>query len=199
MPEATPILGRPNPTVEQHSLAEGGRSFGQGTGCAIRFARPGDVDTLPAIESEAASRFAGLPMAEGVRADGTPVAQLRRAQREGRLWVAEADEGVVGFALVELLDGAAHLDELDVLTSHGRRGIGTALVRTVCAWAGARGLPAVTLTTFRDVPWNAPFYGRLGFRTLAPAELGPELAALVRREHEEGLRSEERVAMRIPA
>jgi hypothetical protein len=38
----------------------------------------------------------------------------------------------------------------------------------------------VTLTTFRDVPWNAPFYRRLGFEVVD--ELPSGLAAI--RAHE---------------
>ena len=40
--------------------------------------------------------------------------------------------------------------------AQGRRGVGHALVDEVLAWSAARGLPSVTLITFRDVPWNGP-------------------------------------------
>ena len=102
----------------------------------------------------------------------------------------------VGFALVELLDDAAHLEEIDVHPDHGRRGLGAALVDAVCGWARDAGLPAVTLTTFRDVPWNGPFYARLGFREVAAGRMGPELADLVHEEAEQGLSPERRIAMR---
>lgn len=46
---------------------------------------------------------------------------------------------------------------------HGRRGIGGALVGSVCDWARASGIASVTLTTYREIPWNEPFYRRLGF------------------------------------
>jgi len=35
----------------------------------------------------------------------------------------------------------------------------------------ADGLPALTLTTFTHVPWNAPYYTRCGFRVLDDAEI----------------------------
>lgn len=69
----------------------------------------------------------------------------------------------VGFAAATPLDGFLHLAELSVDPDHGRIGIGRALVEAVAALAGRRGLPGVTLTTFRDIPFNAPFYARLGF------------------------------------
>jgi hypothetical protein len=57
----------------------------------------------------------------------------------------------------------------------------------------------VTLCTFRDVPWNAPFYQRLGFRPLASDELTPALGERMRREAEAGLPLDLRVAMRFDA
>jgi GNAT superfamily N-acetyltransferase len=119
------------------------------------------------------------------------------AQTSGRLWVALADDAPVGFALVEMLGAhTAHLDEMDVDPHHGRRGLGTALVRAVCEWAARAGYREVTLTTFRAVSWNMPFYARLGFEEIPTAELSPELAAVVRDETARGLDPHTRVAMR---
>lgn len=100
-----------------------------------------------------------------------------------------------GFACVDVVDGVAHLWQLSVHPASGRRGIGRALVDSVCDWARSSGFRAVTLTTFRDVPWNAPFYSRLGFRILD--ELPPGLALI--REHEKQIGDDDfgpRVAMR---
>jgi GNAT superfamily N-acetyltransferase len=102
----------------------------------------------------------------------------------------------VGFALVELLDGKPHLEEMDVMPSHGRRGLGRALLEAVFAWAHREGHASVTLTTFRDLPWSAPFYTRSGFRALAFDEIDPTLAALVRDEASRGLDPAKRVVMR---
>ena len=57
-------------------------------------------------------------------------------------------------------------------------------------------LDRLTLTTFTDVPWNRPYYERLGFTVLD--DLGPELAALVAHEHEAIPGDAERVAMVRP-
>jgi GNAT superfamily N-acetyltransferase len=100
-----------------------------------------------------------------------------------------------GFACVDIVDGAAHLWQLSVHPASGRRGLGRKLVETVCDWASSNGYPAVTLTTFRDVPWNAPFYSQLGFRVLD--DLSPGLKAI--RDHERDLGDDDfgpRVAMR---
>ena len=101
---------------------------------------------------------------------------LTRAATEQRAWVAIDDLGaVIGFAVAWVIDGEGHLDELAVARAHGRRGVGRALVDEVLAWTAARGLPSVTLITFRDVPWNGPYYEKLGFE--AVTALTPELQA----------------------
>ena len=129
----------------------------------------------------------------------TDEADLRAAQAAGRLWVALADDAPVGFALVEMLpSGLPHLEEIGVHPRHGRRGLGTALVRAVCEWASRSGHPELTLTTFREVPWNLPFYVRLGFEEIPRAELRPELAEIVREEASRGLDPESRAVLRHP-
>jgi GNAT superfamily N-acetyltransferase len=164
----------------------------------IRPATAEDVPFLPAIESAACSLFDQIPVTASLPLYLTPVEDFQEAQRHGLLWVAEAAPGdLVGFALAERVDGALHLEELDVLPAYGRRGIGARLVRTVCDWARAQAIAAVTLCTFREVPWNAPFYERLGFRILGEDELTPGLAARVREEELRGLPRELRVVMRL--
>jgi hypothetical protein len=54
----------------------------------------------------------------------------------------------------------------------------------------------VTLSTFRDVPWNGPFYRNHGFRDLEPAEWTPGMRAIREKEAQQGLRVEARVFMR---
>lgn len=156
-----------------------------------------DVPRLPEIERRACELFLQDPVTAAMPLLLTPLADFEAAQREERLWVARAPGGEpVGFALVERLGAEPHLEELDVLPEHGRRGIGTALVRDVCAWAAVQPGGSLTLCTFRHIPWNAPFYRRLGFADLAPADLTPGLRARMEAEAANGLASETRVAMR---
>jgi N-acetylglutamate synthase-like GNAT family acetyltransferase len=89
----------------------------------------------------------------------------------------------------------AHLEENDVLPAHGRRGLGTRLVEEVCRWAASAGYEYVTLTTFRDLPWHAPFYERLGFRAVLPAELPSALRSVGEDETRRGRDPSRRVAM----
>lgn len=169
----------------------------------VRRGRSTDLANLNALERAAARRFAGAGQrALGLRDldDALDPALLEAGARDGRLWVADHAGTVVGFALATVVDGQAFLREIDVAPSHGRRGIGAALVGRVCAWARTEGFTSVTLTTFRDVPWNEPWYARLGFRFLPPDERGPELRAIVDREARDGLarRTVMRLAPPVP-
>jgi ribosomal protein S18 acetylase RimI-like enzyme len=109
---------------------------------------------------------------------------------------ADVNDRPVGFALADEIGGNAHLDELDVCPAHGQRGLGTALVEVVCHWAKASGYRAITLTTLRHIPWNAPWYQRLGFRVLEEHELSAALHQLLQEEIQRGLPADQRVAMR---
>ena len=121
--------------------------------------------------------------------------ELDEARQRGHLWIAAAPDGeLAGFAQVVILDGVAHLDEIDVVPEHGRKGVGSQLVDAVCRWARAAGYSKVTLSTFRDVPWNRPFYEKRGFRVVE-TPLPPEHRRLVAAERARGLRTDLRVIM----
>ena len=164
-------------------------------GYQIARARAEDLSLLPAIELAAAQLLRGHAL-ESVLNEATNGDTFADAARQGRLWVALAGDVPVGFALVEMLaDDLPHLDEVDVKPSHGRRGLGTALVRAACEWATASGFSMLTLTTFRAVPWNMAFYARLGFVEIPRDLLRPELATVVSDEATRGLAPETRAVM----
>jgi GNAT superfamily N-acetyltransferase len=159
-------------------------------------ARRQDPAALPAVELAAAVLLRGHAP-ESVLNEAASEEEFREAQAEGRLWVALDGDTPVGFAHAQLLGPhEAHLKEIDVLPEHGRRGLGTRLVASVCDWAARRGYAEVTLTTFRDVPWNMPFYARLGFEVVATSELSAQLARTVADETRRGLDPARRVVMR---
>lgn len=162
----------------------------------IALARPQDLARLPGIELAAASLLAGHAP-ESVLRETTSQSDLEQAQRHGHLWVALAQDRPVGFAHVEIREpGVAHLEEIDVHPEHGRRGLGRRLVVAICEWAVTAGYQSITLTTFRDVAWNMPFYARLGFEAIPGAELSPALRSVIDDEARRGLDPSRRVAMR---
>ncbi len=166
------------------------------SGYTITTATPEHLEVLSDIELAAATMFEGH-VPDSVPQVSTPQLKFQGAQREGRLWVALFGETPVGFALVEMLaEDLPHLEEIDVTPAHGRRGLGTALMHTVLEWVKRAGHQEITLTTFRNVPWNMPFYARLGFVEIATHELRPELETVVRDEASRGLDRDQRVVMR---
>ena len=101
----------------------------------------------------------------------------------------------VGYAFVQMVENVALLAQMDVLPGHMRKGIGTALVGQIAETLRVRNVPALYLTTFTHVPWNAPFYGKLGFAALGEADAPPFLHNILEEERHYGLTS--RTGMRM--
>jgi GNAT superfamily N-acetyltransferase len=162
----------------------------------IRLAREEDIAGLPAIEKIGTRQFEQFRF-EGLDVNRTcSIEDLSDAQREKRLWVAAEDQdNAVGFAYVRFIQGQPHLEEIDVLPLHGRKGLGTALINTVVAWAKKNNYTRLSLSTFRSVAWNMPFYQRLGFTALETKQIPPEFQELKEREKSLGLPMEKRVIM----
>lgn len=132
-------------------------------------------------------------------ADGPPpdTAGFDEAQRAGRLLVATANESgiVVGFVLTRPLDGALHVDQVTVAQGWGGQGIGRSLMQAAEKLAVREGFARMSLTTFRDVPFNGPFYAGLGWKPLEDAQLTPGLATERKQETAAGLDRWPRCAM----
>jgi GNAT superfamily N-acetyltransferase len=168
------------------------------SGYDVRPARPQDLPSLAAVERAAQALFAHVGMPELADAPVLSLAEVEHYAAEGFVAVAEhARDGIVGFVVARPLGGAAHVQELDVHPDHGRQGLGRALLDHALDWARERGFDTATLSTFRDVPWNAPFYARVGFRAIAPGEASPDLRALRAQEPGWGLDLDRRVLMTL--
>jgi predicted N-acetyltransferase YhbS len=131
----------------------------------IRLARPGEARTLAAIEESAARKFIGWPGFETLDLSFLPrPAAFEPFVAEDSAFIAEDDSGhALGFVALTLMDGEPYIAELDVALEHQGHGIGRALIACACAWAREQGANSVILSTNTEVPWNAPWYERLGF------------------------------------
>lgn len=168
------------------------------TGYVVRPARADDLPLLAAIERAAAGLFVQTDMPE---LRDAPVLELSEVQgfvaSGGFVAVAEHPrDGVVAFVIVRPLGGCAHVQEIDVRPEHGGRGLGRRMLEAALDWSRATGYAAATLTTFRDVPWNAPFYRRCGFVEVPLDDASAELRELRRLEGTYGLRTERRIIMK---
>lgn len=163
----------------------------------IRLARADEIGALQAIEVAAGRVFATVGMDLVAGDDPLPDAELLGYQRDGRAWVAtDGADRAVAYLIAEWVDGNVHVEQVSVHPDAAGRGIGAALIEHVAQWARERGAPALTLTTFTEVAWNAPYYERLGFRPLADAELTAGLVRIRTAEAAHGLDRWPRLGMR---
>jgi GNAT superfamily N-acetyltransferase len=164
----------------------------------IRPSRLSDSLTLREIERSAGEMFREVGM-DSV-ADDEPLSEAELAEyvMGARSWVAiDGSDQPVAYVLVDEVDGNAHVAQISVLPESQGHGVGRALLQRVRAWAIASNCPAITLTTFSEVPWNRPLYEHLGFVVLSEEQVGPELQSVIRDESESGLDPATRVSMRI--
>jgi len=150
----------------------------------VRHARAADLRHIAGIEAS------GGPLFEEAFGDLTGDVLLspapsggERLDAPGFLLVVGPVGDPVGFAHVEVVDGFAYLGQVSVRPEAGRRGLGTALVREAMREAWLLGYDRLSLTTYRDLPWNGPFYARLGF----VEEARPEPFEVRQRERERAL------------
>lgn len=162
-----------------------------------------DLPRLQDIERAAGASFRDINMTAIADDDPLTLAALQTYQAEGRAWVATKDRAgggaAVAYLLLDVIDGAAHIEQVSVDPSHARQGLGRRLIEEAAGWAVEQGLDWMTLTTFAEVPWNAPYYARLGFALIPETAVGPQLSAVRRHERELGLDAWPRVSMRRSA
>jgi GNAT superfamily N-acetyltransferase len=161
----------------------------------IRAARADDLSAVVTIDVEAGEMFADFGMVAPALSAPVDVAGLERQIDAERLWVAVEDDEPVGYVAVEVVDGHAHVDQVSVDPRYSRRGVGRSLIEQAADWGRDLGLARLTLTTYAEVPWNAPYYERCGFQRMAAGELTPGLRAIRDREIAAGLDQWPRVAM----
>ncbi|MFD7102013.1 GNAT family N-acetyltransferase [Streptomyces celluloflavus] len=142
----------------------------------IRPAKKTEIPRLRDIERAAGRLFIDLDMT-AVAEDEPPSPELLRKFIEGgRAWVhVDEQDGPVAYALAELVDGCAHIEQVSLDPAHSGKRIGAGLVEHIADWARTQDAEALTLTTFTDVAWNGPYYERCGFRWLTEGELTPGL------------------------
>ncbi|ANY06582.1 GNAT family N-acetyltransferase [Pseudonocardia sp. HH130630-07] len=166
----------------------------------IRPATPADAAAMREIERAAGAPFREIGLDVVADDEPPPVALLAAYAAAGRAFVDERgtpgtpDRAPVGYLITEIVDGCAHLEQVSVLPRWRGHRVGAGLVERLAGWARDRRLPALTLTSFRDVPWNGPYYLRLGFREVV--EPTPGLRAIRQAETDRGLDVWPRLAMR---
>lgn len=165
---------------------------------SIRPASNSHVSLLPEIERSSAEIFRQSPGLEWIADDDVQSEEQHRAMiRDGIAFIAEVQgNGVVGFLNGEVMPDALHIWQIAVHRDQQARGIGRKLLEAAERFAIDRGINALTLTTFRDVLWNEPYYQKLGFITLDREDVTARLKAILHAEVRAGLPAAQRCAMK---
>lgn len=169
----------------------------------IRFARNDELEVLFAIDDDSVKLYPTAGLVIDLPITHPFIVDERRrwaaSLNAGRTLLAVSESGQgVGFAVVDLLDGAAYLDQLAVRMSAMRRGLGTRLVREALSLGQKLGADAMWLTTYGHLSWNRPFYERMGFAVMPEAAWGPGVLHHVEAQRESLPLPAERIAMRAP-
>jgi len=144
-------------------------------GYALTLGEVDDIPALIAVDKAASALFAptGLIKAEALD-DHVPAEVLELAIPLGDVIVTRNEHGwACGFALVSPRGKGLYLDQISVHPDHGKKGLGRALMLAVLSVAETRKLPHVSLSTFRDLKWNGPFYASLGFTEIPRDRMEP--------------------------
>ena len=163
---------------------------------SIRLARASDAAAFHRVEEDAAGLLREEPSLAGIPIPPTasPEDHARTIAR-GRSLTATVGEEVVGFAAAAPEGRELHLHELSVARAYQRRRIGATLLQALAIDARASGYRAITLNTFRDIAWNAPFYARHGFVEMDNLEGRPHLLRSLEAAAALGLPVDRRCAM----
>ena len=171
------------------------------SGFSIRLSRPEDAPAFHEVEEDAAQLLAGEPSLAGIPVPpSNSAAEYRKMIAQQHCLTAVAGEDldtgrVVGFAATRRHGRELHLHELSVATAFQRKGIGATLLRALKIDARNAGVRAITLHTYRDLAWNAPFYARHGWVVVVDLATHPRLKAGHEAAVDFGLPRERRCAM----
>lgn len=138
---------------------------------SLRAARLTEISRLNEIEIAADTLFEGTGLLDNApKNDPIPSDVLEAAIRHDNLQIAETTSGIIGFTLCTDRYPDLYLDQVSVDPKEAGKGVGRKLVRQVIERAKSRKYKAVSLSTFRNVPWNGPFYASMGFVELEPEQ-----------------------------
>jgi GNAT superfamily N-acetyltransferase len=162
----------------------------------IRLATQQDAAAMPDIERSSGEAFRIIPNLAWIADDSVTSQERHEALiRLGAAWVSrDASNTLTGFLTAEVREDVLHIWQMSVRSDQQRKGIGRNLIQTAENWARSKQLVALSLTTFRDVPWNAPFYASCGFQDVDP-HFYSVLQSTLEAERQAGLPIEQRCAM----
>lgn len=115
--------------------------------------------------------------------------------QQSSAWVWEEDDRVAAYLVLRRLSASLHIDQVTVHPDFAGRRIGAKLIEVANDHAVRLGQEQLSLTTFETVPWNAPYYVRLGFTTVPEHALSPEMSRILDEESENSPAGWKRIVM----
>lgn len=166
-------------------------------GYRIRMMEPGEAEPLLAVERSGRRLLIEAGHAELAASNEPPLCEFVRFLLAHEVFVAisKASQAPVGFAAAAARLDLYWLAEMVVDPAHGQRGVGAALLRAVTERARWFFHRALGLSTYVDIPFNAPFYERNGFMKIARDDLNEELTERLAAECPRGSDVRDRVVM----
>lgn len=148
---------------------------------SFRAADASDAEALSAIEENAATVFKQL--GGGYAALDlsalTPQFYKDAIAQNQIIWLVELHGQAVGFLRAKPVDDVLYCAEMSVMRHHHGKGLGEKLLNRFVAYAKEEGFKGVSGITFKNVPWNGPYYLKQGFSYLGESQIGPELKAIM--------------------
>ena len=132
----------------------------------MRRAGEGDAAALASVAAEA---YRGYVPRIG-REPAPMTANYAQAARSGLTWVAEADGEIVGLLMLVVRPDHLLLENVAVLPSAQRRGVGARLLALAEDEARVRGLEEIRLYTNEAMTENLTYYPRHGYTETHRAE-----------------------------
>lgn len=161
----------------------------------IRLASEDEIHKVAPLERAAGELFRTIGM--DAIADDVPISEseLMLAVQEQRLWFAVEYGVLKAYLLGDFLPQSLHIDQVTVHPDASRRGLGALMIESVSADPRAKERGLITLTSFANVPWNAPYYERIGFVDIAEEDWPEGIAEKVAAEQGTGVAAWPRVVM----
>ena len=163
---------------------------------SVRLAHPEDAESFAEVEEDASRILRDAPsLAQVTIPPARSPAEYRAIIAQRQSLASEADGRIIGFAAARPAGRELHLHELSVARAYQRNGIGGTLLRALQIDARNAGFASITVHTFRDIAWNAPFYAAYGFAEVTDLADHPRLAAGQDAAVKAGLPRDRRCAM----
>ncbi|UTW55276.1 GNAT family N-acetyltransferase [Kordiimonas sp. SCSIO 12610] len=165
------------------------------TNMKIRLAIYDDIPRIIEIEQHGGRKFSDIGMEWVTERPSSNSRDITEGINAKSIFVAVNDHTLAGFIHLGMVDNHGHIFEVSVDYELQGKGVGKLLMNSAEEWAKHHNFNAISLTTFKHVAFNGPWYQSLGYIETDPDDKLPELKAIIDSERTSDLNKSERIAM----